>query len=264
MGKGRDVEGLRKDGVIFPAEISLNHFTMENGDRLVVSFVADISDRIEGQKQKDLLLFEAHEEERKRMSQELHDGVTQLLAGIQMSLQGLKEDPEPGTIDKLGEMTSEAIQEARALSQDLMPPNLYENGPIQEIGRMMQRIQRSEGMKMELSAPEDDQRYGSSFEITLFRVCQEGVSNAVKHADANSVQVSLKKEEEGISFTILDDGIGFSRAEMEQEEREDGSGMGMTNIQERVEAFDGELRIGSEPGKGTTIEGYLPFEKQVH
>ena len=182
---------------------------------MVVSFVADITDRLQDEKEKDLLLFEAQEEERKRISKELHDGVTQLLAGIQMNLQGISGSPEPETIDKLGEMTEEAIREARALSEDLMPPDLYQNGPIQEIEKLLERTQRSKGMKMELSAPEDD-------------------------------------------------GIGFSTAEVEQEKRDDGGGMGMKNIQQRVQAFDGELSVRSKPGKGTLIDGYLPYEKQVH
>ena len=264
MGEGRDVEGIRKDGSIFPAEISLNHFTMENGEKLVASFVTDITSRIHYQKQKDKLLFDGQEKERKRVSKELHDGVTQLLGGIKMNLNVLSGESDSETVDKLQEMTEEAVQEARALSHDLMPPDLQEKGAIIAIKDMLTQVHQSNAIETEFSEPKDNERHSSSFEITLFRVCQEAVQNAVKHADANTIKVNVKKEGEGLQFAIQDDGGGFNKAELDQQVRDDGSGMGMANLQERMRAFDGKLSVWSEPDNGTLIQGYLPFEKQPH
>ena len=260
MGKGRDIEGVRKDGSVLPIEVSLNHYTLENGEKLVISFIVDISERVNAQRHTEEMLSEALESERERLAKELHDGITQLLTGIHMNLGGLSEHEDPELIKRLSGLTDEAIQEARALTQNLMPPDLYDKGPFLAIEKMLERVEATYGIRTEFIAPEKEERHCSFLEVTLFRICQECISNVIKHANASSLQVRIKKKgDEGLELRVEDDGSGYDRSKIDREEKNDGSGMGLGNIQERIRTFDGDLKIRSEPGKGTIIQGFLPF-----
>lgn len=260
FGMGRDLQAVRKDGTIFPVEISLIRATLLNGQKVAIRTVIDISERVRYQKLTEMMISEALEKERERISKELHDSLAQLLAGISMKLQNLPPNGAPETVQRLQEMTEEAIQETRALSYDLMPPNLYEKGPFHAIRRILERVEWNHGIRTELQVPEKKERYSSSIETTLFRICQEGISNAVKHANAPTIRIIVQKKEiEGLYLTIQDDGAGFEAEELGYREADPEGGMGMQNMRQRVQALNRDLSIHSEPRKGTLIKAFLPF-----
>ncbi len=264
MGKGRELQGVRKDGTVFPLEISLNAIESEDGERLVLSSVIDITDRLREQKLTELKILEVQEKERERIAKDLHDGITQLLSAISMNHQALSDKEDPELLENLRSLTEEAIQEARALTHDLMPPNLADKGPVKAIEEILERVGSNKGIRTEFTFPKQEERYSSGFELALYRICQEGVNNASKHAKASNIWVTISEDHgDGLYFLIGDDGVGSACLPKDDDEDREG-GMGLNNMRQRVEAVNGHFNICSAQGKGTKIEGFLPFDMDLH
>jgi len=205
-------------------------------------------------------ILDAQEEERKRLAREIHDGVGQPLLAVKLHLQMLHAGAAAGTpIEKealppLISEVSEAIEDLRQVAMDLRPALLRE-GTLMEALRWYS-LKFSEKTGLTVSVDGDD-----SFDVPakikdhVYRIYQEALNNAGKHAVANHVGVRIGRKGKMLSLTVTDNGCGFDPATVMSEAR----GIGLSTMKERAELLYGAIHIRSAPGRGTSIEIEAPL-----
>jgi PAS domain S-box-containing protein len=194
-------------------------------------------------------------EERERLSRELHDSVTQSLYGLTLFAEAGDNLVDAGDLEavkhnlvRMGETAQQALKEMRLLVYELRPLDLEREGLI---GALHQRLSAVEGrvnIKARLVA-EELVELPAAVEEELYRIAQEALNNALKHAAASSVTIYLRREDEQVELEVVDDGSGFDP----QAVRNTG-GMGLVNMQKRAEKLGGSLTILSTPGEGTRVK----------
>ncbi len=216
-------------------------------------------------------VIRAQEEVSHRLQRDLHDGPTQLVAAIQMSIEFCRkaiQHNELGMADKeLGEMyqlASRATHQLRTLLFELRPLILETKGLVAALETFIQR--RQEGVEqttlhLVLTSDQPDgqiSRLEPKSEAALFAIVQEAVNNAIKHAQAKNIYVKLAQAGQQLTVSIEDDGKGFDVGSVTQNYEERGS-YGMVNLRERVAICRGDYTIESEIGKGTEIRVLVPL-----
>jgi signal transduction histidine kinase len=206
----------------------------------------------------------AQEEERQRIARELHDGVGPALASLNLRLRtaGKLVQPNPAAeqeLKELADLTQANIQDIRRLIYDLRPAVLDELGLVAALQEYVARYQQEQGLSVALSAPDGKARLPAPLETTLFRVIQEALTNAARHAKAHHVQVTLDWDEAQVSLRIADDGQGFDLREAAARAK-GGQHLGLWSMRERVEQLGGRLDVESQPGSGTTIQATIPLK----
>lgn len=207
----------------------------------------------------------AEERERRRIATELHDLIGQTLAVSRIKLGTLREmlssARSVGILDEVREHIEETIRHTRSMVFELSPPALYMIGLGAALEQLAERIQEKHGLKVDfiddgLPKPINDETC-----ITLFSGVRELLTNVIKHAQASSIRISLKRKANDIVIEVKDDGIGFTI-------KADGSfakghgGFGLFSIRERLQHLGGRLEVESRPGKGTRVTLYVPVEQQ--
>jgi signal transduction histidine kinase len=204
----------------------------------------------------------AQEEERRRIARELHDGIGPALASMSLRLRALLdllEDAEPTSrataaaeIEELAHLATDHVRDIRRLIYDLRPAALDELGLVPALRDYLQRRQREQDLVIGLHADEGD-RLPATVETALFRIVQEAVNNAIKHAEAQAVDVSLVREKGGVRLSVADDGQGF-----DPQAPRSGKQVGLWSMRERMEQLGGEFELQSAPGQGTTLTAWVP------
>jgi signal transduction histidine kinase len=204
--------------------------------------------------------IEAAEQERKRWARELHDETLQALGGLRMlhstALRGDSSDAELRDALSEGiELIDVEIDNLSALIAELRPAALDEIGLVPALRTLAERKGREGKLTIDIlaSVGEGELRLPPETESLLYRLVQESLNNAVKHADASRVEAVLEREDGVVEATVRDDGRGFDPATA-------NGGFGLTGMRERVELAGGELRIDSTPGEGTTVSATIPLE----
>ena len=191
-------------------------------------------------------------EERNRLARELHDAVTQKLFGVVLAAQSgaalLHRDAEAaGTQLRLvGELASEAMDELRSVIVHLRPPALESEGLAVALGKHVDVLRRAHGLAIELDVA-GDHRVAAGIETDVFRIAQEALHNALRHAGAGHIAVRLRCEDERLELTVSDDGAGFDVGAVRSRR------LGLTTMAERARAVGGDLELRSSPGAGTTV-----------
>lgn len=211
-------------------------------------------------------LLEIQERERQLVSYEIHDGLSQYLAGAMMHLQALEHASSTGTLeegrhkrdlDESLRLLRAAVDESRRLIGGLRPPALDELGIVEVIESLAAEA-RGFIPRVDFHHRLSDSRLPPPIETTIFRIVQESLSNARKHAAANTVTISLDQTDSGhVSLVVSDDGVGFDPRLVPQDR------FGLEGIRQRARLFGSEAEIASEPGKGTTIRVSLPLAATV-
>ncbi len=197
-------------------------------------------------------LVTAADAERVRIERNIHDGAQQQLVAIAVQLNLAADLAEDGTaptaeaLRRLHGYTLDAVEDLRELAQGVYPAQLAEHGLIDGIRSV---ARRSTNVTVEAAGtPTIDK----ADEVALYFVCLEAIQNATKHAGADAeVRVGIAADPRGVRTTVSDDGAGFDASAVE------GS-RGLTNMADRIEALGGHLLVQSEPGRGTTVEAWLP------
>jgi two-component system, NarL family, sensor histidine kinase DegS len=229
-----------------------------------MSDIRQMGEALETAKQKQdfgLKIIEAQEDERKRLSREIHDGPAQMMANVMMRSDLIERVyKERGATEAISEIRSmkkmvrSALYEVRRIIYDLRPMALDDLGLVPTLKKYLQTIEDyHKTTSIQFTNIGEDKRLPSNYEVALFRIIQESVQNALKHADAMTVQVKLEIKRDHIMAVIKDDGKGFDINESKPES------FGLLGIRERVELLEGELTIHSKIGTGTLVIIQIPM-----
>lgn len=210
----------------------------------------------------------AQEEERARISRELHDDVCQRLTGTRYRVDVLQDGVPTGNrrmqreLEEVAEELDRSINEVRRISSNLRPSVLDDFGLVAALRLLCSELQRSSGIAVTCEVPDaaDDHVDGTT-EIALYRITQEALGNITKHARAHQVELRLERDETGVTLTIRDDGVGFAQEDVSRSKNA-GHGFGLRTMSERAELLGGRCDVTSEKNNGTMVTVFLPLPEE--
>ena len=210
-------------------------------------------------------LLTAQEAERARIARELHDGVSQELAGFSIAISGLKRRPEIQNSAELQEAlaalqrrTIGLTEDIRHMSHDLHPGVLQHAGLVDALRSHCSEFAKQHAIAVAVTAESDPDVVELAPALCLYRVTQEALRNVAKHAHARNVEVVVSRSGDDVHLSIADDGKGFDLAKV----RQSGGGLGLRSIEERVRLARGHVSIETTPHQGTTLSVRLAIERQ--
>jgi signal transduction histidine kinase len=192
--------------------------------------------------------------ERNRLALDLHDAVSQKLFGLVLNAEAagtlLERDPAAARaqVAKLGVLAQEALEELRSLVFELRPPELEKDGLGGALRKHVELRRRVDGPRIELSV-EGEPPADSARDAEILRIAQEALQNALKHARASQVAVTLAAENGRVALEVADDGVGFDPDAADPRSHR----LGLTSMEERARRIGGTLEIRSAPGEGTVV-----------
>lgn len=207
--------------------------------------------------------LEVQEVERVRIAKDLHDEVGAMLSATKMSFnQLLRKIDNTTDLVALGKQTRELLDESighvRRISKELVPSTLEDFGLMSALDEFIQKIHLASGVMFVFSHEgiEENQRFDKKTELTIYRIAQELVNNALKHAEAEQITLKLAVEINKIIFIFTDNGKGF---DLESVRKDPKSGLGMRNIESRLSVINGKLDMKSALGQGTNTVIEIPI-----
>jgi PAS domain S-box-containing protein len=211
-------------------------------------------------------LILSQEEERKRLSRELHDEMGQALTAIKLNIASLKKKESSiksgvfqETLQQTDMLVEQLLDEMHYLALELRPSILDDLGLIPALNWYAKQFVKRFGIKIRVETDELKGRLSTQQEVVIYRTVQEALTNAAKYAKASRIVIRLSHEDSAFIAAIRDNGQGFDIKEVESRKPEN-RGIGFVGIQERAAAVDGRVLITSKPGKGTTVKVILPLE----
>lgn len=201
-------------------------------------------------------------EERSRLARELHDSVTQALYSQTLLVEGWKQMALNGQLTditeplvEMGHLSKQALKEMRLLVYELRPLDLEKEGLIGALHKRLNAVEKRSGVEARLITEGIITELPVELEENLYRIVQEALANALKHADAQNVTVHLAAYQGQVTLAITDDGCGFDPASVC-----DNGGMGLITMRERTEKCHGFFTLASTPGQGTTVSVQVPIK----
>jgi signal transduction histidine kinase len=208
-------------------------------------------------------LLLAQEEERKKISRELHDVIAQTLTSINVQLATLKKEAAldargiERNIARTQRLVEKSVDVVHRFARELRPTVLDDLGLIPALHTFMKNFRKETGVRVSLSAFAAVEEVNGDRRTVLYRIAQEALTNVARHAQASHVEVRIQKVDGGVCMKIKDDGKGF------QEQRlaggRESKRLGMVGMRERLEMVGGQLTVTSTPGKGTTVVAQVPL-----
>jgi len=253
IGIGREVTGQRKDGSTFPMDLAVSE-VRSGSVHSFTGIVRDISERRRLEKE----ILDISEQERRRIGQDLHDGLGQMLTGIGLLSQNLtrqlknSENVFVNEAEEITDLIKEADQYARDLARGLTPVDLEASGLSKALRRLSDNAERLFGVDCSFDEAGTGLVHNATVATHMYRIAQEAVSNAVRHGSAERIKIAFASGSEQIRLRIQDDGVGFAI------EHVDGPGMGVHIMNYRARIIGGSLEISSTPSSGTTVTCTLP------
>lgn len=204
-------------------------------------------------------VISAQDEERARIARELHDSTAQSLTAIVLQLSAAARDAtDPALAGRLTEiktMAGSALEEVRSLSHRVHPRVLDDLGLAAALQWLARQARDSSGLFVTVDAVGELASLPPSVASALYRVAQEALTNAVRHAAPTTVAITIRAHETGATLEVVDDGRGFDPAEAEARR----PGMGLFAMRERMSLVDGRLEVMSTPGAGTRVVAWVPL-----
>ena len=206
-------------------------------------------------------LESAKEDERARISRELHDEFGQTLTAAKLTLQMLRQGAtDPAVTDGLAHsvaMVDSMIRQARDIARGLRPPLLDEAGLVPALQQFVQAASGRSGLRVDLTAGPGVDQIPRGLNTVAFRIVQEAVSNALRHSGAKSIAVALGVESGRLNIVVEDDGVGFDPAAVEKRTRR-GEHLGLLGMKERVHSAGGTVEFQARTGGGSRVLAVLP------
>jgi signal transduction histidine kinase len=199
-------------------------------------------------------LLTAHEDERRHLARELHDDLTQRLARLAIDAGRMESAADaPEGVRLLREDLVRLSEDVHALSYRLHPSVLDDLGLVEALRAECDRVAHTGELRVDVEASAVPAALPAEASLCLFRVAQEALSNAARHAHASAVTVLLSSQNSGLRLAVSDNGSGF-----DPERSRDHASLGLASMRERVRLLQGELDIESTPGRGTTVVAWVP------
>ena len=271
VGRDRALFGLRKDGSEVEIEVALRPQLRDDG-LLVVCFITDVSERrasereiVEYQRKLQQMAFDAartEECERRRIAADLHDRIGQSLALAQLKLKAsLTTDPDGRPVQDAIDLLEHSIVDTRTLIFELSPPILYDLGLKEALSWLAEDLGKRWGIGIEVSddalaKPLDDATAG-----LVFRAVRELLTNVLKHAQAASAQVSLRRSGDHLEVDVKDQGIGFDPEAITSSST--GGGFGLFSVREQITRLGGTMEVESRRRRGTSVSLRLPLKLEA-
>lgn len=248
VGIGREVIGQRADGTTFPMELAVSEVIM-GGQRLFTGLIHDVSERRALEQE----VLRVSDEERRRIGQDLHDGLGQMLSGIALIASGLARKlkttaPDVAAeVEEVAGLVREADTYARTLARNLVPVELAQGGLRGAVERLAESSQRLYDLDVRLDLDGALDTTPSDVALHFYRIAQEAIANAARHGRARRVVVTLHRTDRTVRLTVTDDGIGFDP------KASDRVGLGLRTMRHRARLVGASFGVESAPGQGTTI-----------
>ncbi|WP_102026676.1 sensor histidine kinase [Salirhabdus sp. Marseille-P4669] len=234
---------------------------------VVLTYLTDdlkgVYDTLESAREKEefgLKIIDAQEEERRKLSREIHDGPAQSLANVMLRSELIERTFRERGIEEaiqevrsVKQMVKSALFEVRRIIYDLRPMALDDIGVIPTLRRYLKTVEEYSKNEIKFVAIGEERRLDPKYETALFRLVQEAVQNAVKHANATLIQVNFELTPRCVNIIVVDNGVGFNTDEKTR------SSFGLIGMKERVEILNGELEISSKEKEGTKIAIKVPL-----
>ena len=250
----------------------INGQPIKNADGLVAKYFAigtDITEQrrmehdrlqkeVEQQKEISRVILQTQESERNELGRELHDNINQILGAVMLELSfclSAESKTSKPVLTRSIENLQEAITEIRNLSHRMVMPRFTESALVQELNGLISKYHHVETIQLEATEWREDQ-IPNAIKETFFRITQEQLNNIWKHAKATKINIQLKSDNECAFMSIKDDGIGFDT-------RQKRKGIGITNILNRVDSYNGHSWFVSEPGRGCVLSVSIPLASTI-
>lgn len=247
----------RKDGTLFPAEVRVIRFREDNCD-VIIATCRDITkwrQAEEARARAEIAMLE----ERHRMAREIHDTLAQGFTGILLQLEAADAAAEAGKpldsyFARVRDLARFGLTEARRSVLALRPVALEECGLEFALQQLAERSFVEGALSCEFSGASSDQRLGPSVELGLFRIAQEAVSNAMRHAKPSRISIELIFDKDTITLTVKDDGAGITG----QKGGDSTPGYGILTMRQRANEMGGRVELKSGPTGGTVVAVTIP------
>ena len=204
-------------------------------------------------KEQELVSIDAmiagQEKECQKVAGELHDDLGSLMATIKLHFDNASISKKDVSLQHAQKLLEEAYHKVRSMAHNKNSGVMSDQGLLQAIQKMAKTITETNAMKVTVEDFGMGERMENTLELSIFRMVQELVANAIKHAEATHVSIQLTQHEENLNIIVEDNGKGFDRSQSDAVT----SGMGLTTIEKRVEHLEGSFTVDSVMGKGTSI-----------
>jgi PAS domain S-box-containing protein len=260
---------VTKSGTVVWAHLSTNPIVDENGNyQGALAMVTDVTERkrleekivrqkVQQQKEITKAALQVQENERNFLGSELHDNINQILTAVKLQLKHCLESPDAAReiITNSHAYLEMAIEEIRKLSQRLVTHRFDEDSLTEAIRFLVKGLSIEKIVAFNFTGLNEGAIL-ESIKLTVFRIVQEQLNNISKYAKATEVTITISNDTKEVSLHICDNGIGFNT-------KEKRAGVGLTNIYNRVESYNGTADIKSAPGQGCTLQLRIPLDQPL-
>ncbi|MFD1031234.1 sensor histidine kinase [Metaplanococcus flavidus] len=246
----------RAEKLVNQLNITMNYLSSDFED------VEDAFEKPQLNQDYSLRIIEAQEEERKRLSREIHDGPAQMMANVLLRSDLIErtyreKGPEPAfkEISSLKEMVRHALTEVRRIIYDLRPMALDDLGLVPTLKKYIETTaDYNPGTVLSFHSNGTERRLPSSYETSIFRLVQESISNAIRHGKATVINVDIEWLKEHVNIVVSDNGTGFDQSIVKNQS------FGLIGMKERIDLIKGDFIINSNLGEGTVLMFQIPYE----
>jgi PAS domain S-box-containing protein len=266
IGIGREVLGLRKDGSVFPIDLSVSEFSV-GGRRMFTGIMHDISNRRRLERE----ILEASTNEQRRIGHELHDGLCQQLTGISFATEILARqlrDKAPDVLPrvrKLADEVDQTISHARTLARGLNPVEIHAESLVSSLEDLARKVSETFGVSCLFRSEGGDATVRDNLTAShLYRIAQEAISNAIRHGHAKNINLRLCAGAGGITLSVTDDGKGLPPGGGAAQSRQKPEGIGLQTMAYRAKIINAILDIRPGPQRGVVVTCSIPTGRFAH